>query len=106
MIETYNVILQDSFFNTIAEGKASLRHSYNSFLKDTIEIDASVNNYSIKNPPLGIVDKYPDCPIKNKLVLNDISHLFIELFAKSKNISVKQAELLVSNILFDKKEII
>jgi hypothetical protein len=99
-IGNFKVILKDSLFNIIGEGVASLKKMYDHL--NGIEIDASVGNYKLECP-LAIIDKWKDAPIKNKLILTDIQHLFIELFAKSKNISVKDAELLVSYIIFENK---
>ena len=94
----FKVILLDSLFNTIAKGEVLLEKTYGYFTN--IKITASVNNFVLERP-LYIIDIYKDAPIKNKLILNDIQHLFIELFAKSKSISVREAELLISYISYE-----
>jgi len=98
MNNNFKVLLKDSLFNVVGEGVTSLKKTYDGL--NNIEIEASVGNSKLEHP-LAIIDKWKDAPIKNKLILNDIQHLFIELFAKSKNISVKNAELLVSYIVFE-----
>ena len=94
----FKVILKDALFNTIGEGVVSLKKTYDYL--NGVEIDASVEKAKLEHP-LAIIDKWKDVPIKNRLILNEIQHLFIELFAKSKNISVKNAELFVSYIIFE-----
>lgn len=97
-ISDFKVILKDALFNTIGEGVVSLKKTYDYL--NGVEIDASVEKAKLEHP-LAIIDKWKDVPIKNRLILNEIQHLFIELFAKSKNISVKNAELFVSYIIFE-----
>lgn len=97
-ISDFKVILKDALFNTKGEGVASIKKTYGYL--NGVEIDASVENAKLEHP-LAIIDKWKDAPIKNRLILNDIQHLFIELFAKSKNISIKNAELFVSYIIFE-----
>lgn len=97
-ISDFKVILKNALFNTIGEGVVSLKKTYGYL--NGVEIDASVEKAKLEHP-LAIIDKWEDAPIKNRLILNDIQHLFIELFAKSKNISVKNAELFVSYIIFE-----
>ena len=94
----FNIVLLDSFFNTIAKGDVLLEKSYGYFTN--IKITTSINNFALEKP-LYIIDTYKDAPIKNKIILNDIQHLFIELFAKSKTISVTEAELLISYINYE-----
>lgn len=96
-INDFKVILKDALFNTIGEGVVSLKKTYGYL--NGVEINASVEGSKLEHP-LAIIDKWKDVPIKNRLILNEIQHLFIELFAKSRNISVKNAELFVSYVVF------